>query len=515
MILELKGLVAVRGAEISELNAQIRDNQASQQQATTMREKANGNFLKQKSEFETTIGSLEKAIMVLSGAGTKKLGLLEQKTAMKTLARNVHRAIQSLPLDAALSPRQRKVVDEFLQDPAEYYDQKAAAKESYAPASATIQGILKDMYDTFVKNLESSTQTESDQVKNFEDLMAVKTKEFANLSAENRIKMNEKADAEAQLADAAQEMDDTSHLMDADTKFFEDTKAQCTTKADEWAERVRARTEELAGITKGIEILTSDDAKALFAKAIKPGKETMLLQVAAISATSSEDALRERVVESLRRRAKKSKSLRLAALANAIKRLGRSRGHGHFDTVIVQIDKMKAMLAKEEQDDINQRDWCKAETFKNEEEAAKFEYKVEKAEGKISKLEAQLEKLELTLQETITEIETTQTEIAELEDERKESHAAFQESKADDEGAVGILNQAIEALSSFYKNNKGAGMGEIQGSVNLLQVANLQDPPPEASFSDAGKSSGESKGIVSILTMIKEDLEDEIANGVK
>jgi chromosome segregation ATPase len=176
---------------------------------------------------------------------------------------------------------------------------------------------------------------------------------------------------------------------------------------------------------------------------------------------------------------------------------------------------MKAMLAKEEQDDINQRDWCKAETFKNEEEAAKFEYKVEKAEGKISKLEAQLERLELTLQETITEIETTQTEIAELEDERKESHAAFQESKADDEGAVGILNQAIEALSSFYKNNKGAGMGEIQGSVNLLQVANLQDPPPEASFSDAGKSSGESKGIVSILTMIKEDLQDEIANGVK
>merc|ERR1719379_771207 len=276
MILELKGLVAVRGAEISELNAQIRDNQASQQQATTMREKANGNFLKQKSEFETTIGSLEKAIMVLSGAGTKKLGLLEQKTAMKTLARNVHRAIQSLPLDAALSPRQRKVVDEFLQDPAEYYDQKAAAKESYAPASATIQVILKDMYDTFVKNLESSTQTESDQVKNYEDLMACKTKEFANLSAENRIKMNEKADAEAQLADAAQEMDDTSHLMEADTKFFEETKAQCTTKADEWSERVRARTEELAGITKGIEILTSDDAKALFAKAIKPGKETLI-----------------------------------------------------------------------------------------------------------------------------------------------------------------------------------------------------------------------------------------------
>merc|ERR1719191_1050573 len=37
----------------------------------------------------------------------------------------------------------------------------------------------------------------------------------------------------------------------------------------------------------------------------------------------------------------------------------------------------------------------------------------------------------------------------------------------------------------------------------------------DASFSSAGKSSGESKGIVSIMTMIKEDLDDEVANGVK
>merc|ERR1719405_26400 len=41
------------------------------------------------------------------------------------------------------------------------------------------------------------------------------------------------------------------------------------------------------------------------------------------------------------------------------------------------------------------------------------------------------------------------------------------------------------------------------------------DQAPDASFSSAGKSGGESKGIVSIMTMIKEDLEDEISNGVK
>ena len=39
-----------------------------------------------------------------------------------------------------------------------------------------------------------------------------------------------------------------------------------------------ARTEELAGIEKALEILTSDDAKARFNTFIKPGKETLFLQ---------------------------------------------------------------------------------------------------------------------------------------------------------------------------------------------------------------------------------------------
>merc|ERR1719252_420214 len=86
----------------------------------------------------------------------------------------------------------------------------------------------------------------------------------------------EKADAEKDLADASQDLDDTTKQMKADTALFDTTKAACQAKADEWSERVRARTEELAGINKALEILTGDDAKALFSMAIKPGMETFL-----------------------------------------------------------------------------------------------------------------------------------------------------------------------------------------------------------------------------------------------
>merc|ERR1719159_172596 len=195
------------------------------------------------------------------------------------MSKDIHRAIKTLPQDADLTTDQIASVTKFLQDPGDFYDQKAEKAASYSPASTTIMGILKDMYDTFVKNLESETETESSAQLHFEDLMATKNKELASLNAELKVRTAEHAEALVQVADASQELDDTTQQMKADIDFFDDTKAACSAKADEWAERVRARTEELAGIKKAIEILTSDDAKALFSKAIKPGTEKTFLQI--------------------------------------------------------------------------------------------------------------------------------------------------------------------------------------------------------------------------------------------
>jgi len=69
------------------------------------------------------------------------------------------------------------------------------------------------------------------------------------------------------------------------------------------------------------------------------------------------------------------------------------------------------------------------------------------------------------------------------------------------------MGAAIDALGSFYKNNKAF--------VQQPTFAKSEDQAPDAGFSSKGKSGGESKGILSIMTMLKEDLEDEITNAVK
>jgi len=507
-ILELKGLVATRTSEIAQDSLEINDNQQAQDEATGIRQKENAAYTAEKTEMETTLNALQRGIEVMSGAGTKT-ALLQSAPAdemtLLTVAAGVHQAIKMLPNDHVISSKQLALVSNFAKDPAEFYDQKAEKAASYNPASATIMGILKDMYDTFSMNLEKATEVEAVAQKNYESLIGVKENEMATLVDARKKKEGEKADAEKELADTSQTLDDTTKQMKADTIFFDETKAACQAKADEWSERVRARTEEMAGINKALEILTGDDAKALFNKAIKPGKETFL-QI------DSESQPQAKAYRALKEHATKAKSLRLAAIAATL------RTGGHFDAVIAEIDKMMATLKEEEKGDIEQRDWCKEETFKNEQEASRYEYKIERTDAKIMKLTSKLEELEGTLQATVASILSTKDDIKAMEDARKEQHAAFESAKSDDEGAVKLLAAAIESMSAFYKNNK-IDQGEIQGAAQALVQEPVfevsADQAPDASFSSSGKSGGESKGIVSIMTMIKEDLEDEISNGVK
>merc|ERR1719191_2121562 len=203
-----------------------------------------------------------------------------------------------------------------------------------------------------------------------------------------------------------------------------------------------------------------------------------------------------------------SKSMRLAALAVSVR-----EGQGHFPEVVAQVEKMIANLKKEQKDDFDHKDWCKEETFKNEQEASRYEYKVEKLNGKLAKFVGHLEELEASRAATIAHLRDVRDDIQRMEKVRAEERAAFESRKADDEAAVSLLTAAIESLTAFYTNND-TGMGEIQGSINLLQNKDQEpvfevsaDQAPDATFTSAGKSTGEAKGIISTLTMIKEDLE--------
>merc|ERR1712139_495624 len=181
------------------------------------------------------------------------------------------------------------------------------------------------------------------------------------------------------------------------------------------------------------------------------------------------------------------------------------------------IDEMIAELKEENTADIAKRDQCKSEMNKQASTIAHIEWLVDKNLAKIDKLERLIAKRTTEKEETIASIKEVEQQIADMKEQRKNEHADFLFAKKEDEATVELLTQAKEALTAYSKKNK-VDMGPIQGSVNLVQEPVFEvseDQAPETTFSDKGSRKQQTKGIVGLMSMLLEDAQDEIKNGIK
>jgi septal ring factor EnvC (AmiA/AmiB activator) len=468
-ILELKAVIATRENDIRSLEADISGNEQSMKQATVLRQNENKAFQAETGEMQSAIGNLEQAIRVLSGAGTGGAALLEVASVVERIAKK------------SASP------GALLQQ---------VAKLRYAPQSASVQGILKDMYDTFVINLEAMNAEEASSQHQFEQLMSTKTSQNKEWRANVEHQSIEKAEAEDTLGSNSESRNQELEELEAAQTFFADTAANCKAKADEWAERSRNRDEEMAGINQAIEILDDPEARKLFSSATAT--------FAQVNTHSSEQASAERLYSVLSRAAKSSRSAQLAVLAVQVRRSGMG---GHFDAVVVLIDNLIKILKKEEVQDAADLDNCKKQQTENTHALQDLDYEIKKLNNAINKLKFRKEHMEEDIAKTQDSIEK-QTQIMEdAMEQRNEDHADFLQAKQDDETAIALIKSAKEALTRFYKNNNVA--------LQAPEFAISKDQAPDATLSGTGNHKQEKNGIVAIMDQVRENMEAEVAEGVK
>jgi len=473
-ILKLKGSVATLSSEIKGLAEDIKKNQDQQGEQTSIREKENTAFMAEKVELESALGALEKAIVVLKAATGDSASFVQTSKWASTMSDVVSKMSQA-SVSVRLSDRQLALLSEL-------------SGKKYAPQSATIQGILSDMYATFGKNLQTSTSDEAKAHRNYEDLMATYLEQLNTLQETVVKKEQKKSEDAIQLADATQLYADSEDKLKAEITLFEATKKSCTEKTADWSKRSTLRTAELDGIKKALEILTSDEAKELFAKSIKPGFSkgaASLLQV------SSQSAGANKAFQVLEAHARQSHSFRLASLAATV----RLESTGHFDAVIKSIDKLLAQVKAEEQTDIKKVDECK-ETYqgitlkKND-----LDWKIENNEAKVQQHDKAVTHKTDAKKVTIADIATADKTLDDMAKKRKEENDAYLQAKSDDEKAIVLLEKAKAALAEY-------GMKFLQ-----------QDPEPEMKLSGKDSAGTQTKGVVSLLDMIIEDLDNELAEG--
>jgi len=500
---ENKAKAADAAKKIEDSEEVIAEEQQVIAKAIALRAKQKATYEENMKEATENIGGLTRALEVLSrGAGIK----VEETEAKKSLVQMpeyqiVKRSISKLISTGSLSEKQLALAEAIVV-PAKFTGDDGSG--TYAPQSMTIIGILKDMKEQFKSDKVEWTEEENKRQENNDKLIITK-KKVIKLNKEIIEKQTaRKAEAEAAHAAALQLHTTLVETLAHDEEFLSTTEKSCTRKKADWEERQRLRHEEVEGIREALDILTDEKNRKLFSDAIKPGQET----ISFLQTTSP----RIRAYNSLRSIARKSHSLRLAALAATVK-----MGNSRMKEIIKSIDVMIQTLDDEEKKDFEDREWC--QTKRHDRREARDEYKWESrvAQDNANKADREKKKAEKRHAENLIEEQTAKDTITHLTDERADEKKAFEQAKSDDEAAIALLEKVLESLSKFYDKNI-----KKPKAANFLQKAR-QEPEfkkskwqaPDADFSDAGHRQGESSGIISTLEMVVGDLKNEVKRGEK
>merc|ERR1719502_2239484 len=233
-------------ADLKTAQSDRADAKAAVAKATALREKEAAAFATESSELKTNIAATKKATAAIeAGAG----GAFLQTRAASVL--------KQLSISQEMSEVDREMLTSFL-----------TGAEGYAPASGSIVGILKQMSDTMEANLEKATSEENAAIKDFDALVAAKTKQVNALTAEIESKTSRIGELGVELVTQKEDLDDTTKSLGEDEAFLKDLEKNCKTKEAEWAERQKIRAEELLAIADTIKLLNDDDALELFKKTL-------------------------------------------------------------------------------------------------------------------------------------------------------------------------------------------------------------------------------------------------------
>lgn len=191
------------------------------------------------------------------------------------------------------------------------------------------------------------------------------------------------------------------------------------------------------------------------------------------------------------------------------------RAGGHFDKVIASVDQMIANLRQEEQEDIDHRDRCERADGKNSNDMQDITDAIAKLNSTELALQGDEGKLQGEVDTLAGDINATRLQVAAALDTRNEGVSDFRHALEDDIQAVALLEKAIATLARFYHANN------IPMALINKATTKKANPPPEYTVDPdkapttawKGPYSGhntETHGVVSILEMIKEDIQKEI-----
>jgi len=455
---------------------------AALNEAKALRMKDNKAFHDEEMYLQQTIDAAQQAVIVLS----KHHPELAQ---VKAVAHKL-RAVNVLSFKK-LSKAQVEALRAFLDEPQSTKPSflSIPGMKSYAPQSGQIFGILKQMIADFKDDLTGAEAREADALKEFEDLKAAKEKEIKS-GKELVIQLDDEfAEFGEKKAQAFKDLEDTKAQLELDRTFLKNLEEKCAQSDEEFEKRVKDRNIEIEAVQDTIKIVNSDEAFDNFSKTVNT-----FVQLSGGAATQEQQVLLRRVSTMLAEVGTRIQSPRLSLMATAAQL-------DAFTQVKAEIDKMVTELTKQQQDEIDHRDWCIKEMDDNKRETAAAYAKKESLETKIADLEKSIETMTSEIDASTKAIAETQESMKRASEIREGEDADFQQTVQDQRLTQMILKKALARMKEVYLLQRKPGAPHIQTSGTHTDPGN-----GPARFDKYEKNAGGAK----VVSMLEEIIADSV-----
>merc|ERR1719464_2047484 len=490
---ELTSNIATASSKIDDLAGSIAAGEAELKDATLVREKEAADFAASEKELVDTIGTIGRAIGILSREMAKNPAAFAQMNTDS--AANLVKALGAI-LDAAAFPSQDQaklaaLVQSQQTEDADDLSFGAPSAAAYKTHSSSILDVLEDLKEKAEGQLSDLRTAESNNHHNFqmlrqslEDQSAADTKDMEDEKAG-------KASASESKTSAESDLDATSKSLANSEQQLATAKATCASVAADHEETVAARQEELGVIAQAKKLLQDTVSGAV-------SQTYSLLQI-----QSRSDLVGAEVVAAVKHLAKQQHSAALAQLASrisAVLRFG-SAGGDPFAKVKGLIQDMIARLESEAGADATEKAYCDEQISKTEAKKGELEEDIAKMTSRIDRAAARSAQLKEEVQTLEAELAALAKDQAEMDRIRQESHADYGTAKADLELGLSGVRKAVGLLRDYY------------GSASLLQDdgkfgAFMQQPAAPETHS---KAQGAGESIINILQVCESDFASTLA----
>jgi septal ring factor EnvC (AmiA/AmiB activator) len=408
--------------------------------AADVRSKESTDYVATARDHQETLDALDGAIEVL------KKQNYDRPQAVEALLQMGH-----VPLAA------KKALTSFLQrgrQPDEQLFNSAPEAHGYEFQSGGVIDMLSKLKDEFHQKKYELDQEELNAKHAHLQMTQQLTDSIANAEHELSQKKVAKAETENLKADAHGALAETSSDKEEDENYLADVKSLCASKHTDFESRQKLRGEEIEGLEKAIEIISSGQVAGAGEEHLPSLVQVQQRGVASLvqvrsSRSDDHSPVQEQIAEFLAARGRSCNSNLLAMVSQRV-------STDPFVKVKKMIKDLISKLMQEATAETEHKGWCDAELAANKQTRSAKSDEVSKLAAEKDQLSAEIAQLGQDIEDLTAAVAALDSDMATAVSERADAKKTNEEAIAEAKDAQVQVQNAITLLKEYYAKSAEA-----------------------------------------------------------